>query len=49
MFHMNQAHLIEMYIVVGAIVGLVVFQHRGNIHRLLTNTERKTYIFKKNS
>ena len=46
-FHMDQAHLNEMYVIVAVIVGLICFQHRGNIHRLLTHTERKTYIFKK--
>ena len=48
LFHMDQRHLIEMYIVVAAIVGLILFRHRENIVRLLNHTERKTYIFKKN-
>ena len=48
LFHMEQPRLIEMYFIVAAIVGLIVYQHRGNIKRLLQHTERKTYIFKKN-
>ncbi|MGX8728638.1 MAG: glycerol-3-phosphate 1-O-acyltransferase PlsY [Lachnospiraceae bacterium] len=36
----------EMCFLIGGIVAIAWFQHRGNIQRLLTNTERKTYLSK---
>lgn len=41
-------YLREIYIVIAFVVALAWYQHRGNIGRLLSGTERKTYIFKKN-
>ena len=46
-FHMSTPHLVEMYIIVFVVVALLYFGHRGNIARLLSGTERKTYINKK--
>lgn len=40
--------LIEMYIVTFVIAALGYIRHAANIKRLLTHTERKTYVFKKN-
>lgn len=47
-FGMTGTQLIEMYIVLAAVVALAWYQHRENIKRLLSGTERKTYLFKKN-
>ena len=47
-YGMTGGELIEMYIVLGAVVVLAWYQHRENIKRLLSGTERKTYLFKKN-
>ncbi len=47
-FGMSQAHCIEMYIIALMMTVLAFYQHRANIKRLITGTERKTYIFKKN-
>lgn len=41
-------YLREIYIVIAFVVALAWYQHRSNIGRLLSGTERKTYIFKKN-
>ncbi len=38
----------EMCVLIGVIVAIAWFQHRENIGRLLTKTERKTYLSKKN-
>lgn len=46
-YPLDQNHLIEMYIIVGLLVALAWFKHRGNIQRLLSGTERKTYIIGK--
>lgn len=46
-FHMGAPHLMEMYILIAIVIGMMYWQHRGNIKRLLSGTERKTYIFKK--
>jgi glycerol-3-phosphate acyltransferase PlsY len=43
-----QALLIEMYVVAFIMTVLAFYQHRTNIQKLLSNSERKTYIFKKN-
>lgn len=45
---MSQTHLIEMYILFAALAVLAFWKHRENIGRLLSGTERKTYLFKKN-
>ena len=47
-FHMSGAHLIEMYAITFAMTVLAFYQHRANIGRLISGSERKTYIFKKN-
>ena len=47
-YNMTGGELIEMYLVLAAVVALAWYQHRENIKRLLSGTERKTYIFKKN-
>ena len=47
-FGMSQAALIEMYVVAALMTALAFWQHRANIGRLLSGTERKTYLFKKN-
>ena len=41
-------HLPELYGLIFVMMLLAFWQHRGNIRKLLTGTERKTYIFKKN-
>lgn len=48
MFHMTQAHLIELYILAIFLAALAFWKHRENIQRLLSGTERKTYLSKKN-
>ncbi len=47
-FAMPQAYLIEMYCIVGFLTALAYWQHRTNLKRLVTGTERKTYLTKKN-
>ncbi len=41
---MDQAHLIEMYIVMFLLGALAFWQHRANIKRLLAGEERHTYL-----
>ena len=45
---MEQAVLNEMYIIAFLLLIMAYWKHRENIKRLLTGTERKTYLFKKN-
>ena len=45
-FHMSQAHLNEMYLVALFLAVLAFWKHRENIKRLLSGTERKTYLKK---
>lgn len=40
--------LVEMYVVAFLLTVLAYYMHRSNIMRLITKTERKTYLFKKN-
>ena len=40
--------LYEMYIITFLLLCLTTFMHRTNIKRLITHTERKTYLLKKN-
>lgn len=47
-FGMSQATLIEMYIVAGLLTVMAYYKHKDNIKRLLTGTERKTYLTHKN-
>ena len=44
---MSAASLIELYVVIGVITAEMYIRHRGNIARLISGTERRTYIFKK--
>lgn len=46
-FDMSQNHLTEMYILMALLTALAYWKHRGNIRRLLSGTERKTYLTKK--
>lgn len=46
-FKMSQNHLTEMYILMVLLTALAYWKHRGNIKRLLSGTERKTYLTKK--
>lgn len=46
-FHMSQARLWEMYVLVLCLAVLAFWEHRANIGRLLSGTERKTYLSKK--
>ena len=46
-FHMEQRYLNEMYLVALFLAVLAFWQHRENIKRLLSGTERKAYLIKK--
>lgn len=48
-FGMSQQYLNEMYIIAGILTFMAYYMHRANIKRLITGTERKTYLFHKNS
>lgn len=43
-YHMNNAHTVEMYIVMAALTILAIYRHRKNIDRLLHGTENKIYL-----
>ena len=43
-FGMTQALLIEMYVIAGFLTVMAYWKHRENIKRLLSGTERKTYL-----
>ncbi len=45
---MSQVHLIEMYVVAGALAVMAFVKHRENIVRLVKGEERKTYLSSKN-
>ncbi len=47
-FGMPQNLLIEMYVIAGALTVMAYYKHRENIKRLLSGTERKTYLSHKN-
>ncbi|MEE3420001.1 MAG: glycerol-3-phosphate 1-O-acyltransferase PlsY [Lachnospiraceae bacterium] len=47
LFHMAQANLMELYVLVAIVVGQMYVRHAGNIGRLKNGTERKTYFFSK--
>lgn len=47
-FGMSQELLIEMYIIAGALTIMAYYKHKDNIKRLLSGTERKTYLSHKN-
>ena len=44
----EQPILNEMYVIAFLLLIMAYWKHRENIKRLLTGTERKTYLFKKN-
>ena len=46
-FHMTQPHLYELYAVAIFLAVLAFWKHRENIKRLLSGTERKTYLHQK--
>lgn len=48
-FGMSQPHLIELYIVTAFLTIMAYYKHRENIKRLLSGTERKTYLSHKNN
>ncbi|MCR5595918.1 MAG: glycerol-3-phosphate 1-O-acyltransferase PlsY [Lachnospiraceae bacterium] len=43
-----QGILIEMYVIVFIMTVIAIWRHKANIHRLLTHTESKVYLSKKN-
>ena len=47
-YGMNQAHTIELYVLMVALTALAVYRHRANIRRLLDGTESKIYLGKSN-
>ncbi len=47
-FGMPQAALNEMYVVAGFLTVMAYYKHKDNIKRLLSGTERKTYLIHKN-
>lgn len=47
-FGMSQPLLIELYVVTAALTAMAYYKHRENIKRLLSGTERKTYLSHKN-
>lgn len=48
-FGMTQPLLIEMYVIAGFLTAMAYWKHRENIKRLLSGTERKTYLTHKNT
>ena len=46
-FGMSQPLLTEMYVIAGLLTVMAYYKHRENIKRLLSGTERKTYLSKK--
>ena len=46
-FHMTQAHLYELYAIGFLLAALAFWKHRENIRRLISGTERKTYLSSK--
>lgn len=43
-FHMPQISLNEMYVIAALLTVMAYYKHRENIKRLLSGTERKTYL-----
>lgn len=43
-YGMSDAYLLEMYIVVILLSAMAIYKHRENIKRLMSGTERKTYL-----
>ncbi len=48
MFMMSRSYLLELYIITLFVPVMAFIRHRENIKRLITGTERKTYLSKKN-
>lgn len=48
-FGMSQAYLIEMYVIAGFLTVMAYWKHRENIKRLVSGTERKTYLTHKST
>lgn len=48
-FGMSQAYLIEMYVIAGLLTVMAYWKHRENIKRLVSGTERKTYLTHKST
>lgn len=48
-FGMSQELLIEMYVIAGGLTVMAYYKHKDNIKRLLSGTERKTYLIHKNT
>ena len=46
-FGLTSVQLMELYILVGTLVALNIFQHRKNIANLINGEEKKTYLSKK--
>lgn len=46
-YGLNATQLLEVYITVGVLVALCIFQHRKNLANLVNGTEKKTYLSKK--
>lgn len=47
-FQMPAGHRAEMYVIAAFLTVMAYWKHRENIRRLVSGTERKTYLFKKN-
>ncbi|MDO4293496.1 MAG: glycerol-3-phosphate 1-O-acyltransferase PlsY [Eubacteriales bacterium] len=47
-FGMPPGHRIETYAIAAFLTAMAYWKHRENIGRLLSGTERRTYLFKKN-
>ncbi|MDD2973355.1 MAG: glycerol-3-phosphate 1-O-acyltransferase PlsY [Lachnospiraceae bacterium] len=47
LFHMTQAHLNELYVIGAFLTVMAYYKHWENIKRLLSGTERKTYLTRK--
>lgn len=47
-FGMTQPRLNEMYVILALLTAMAFWKHRENIKRLLSGTERKTYLTHKN-
>lgn len=48
LFGMTQPLLIELYVVTAVLTAMAYYKHKENIKRLLSGTERKTYLSHKN-
>ena len=48
-FGMTQALLLELYVIAGLLTVMAYWKHRENIRRLVSGTERKTYLTHKNT